>query len=153
MTPFEFFAAFHLSPYAVAAYALLHAHIYVVSRRVSAIELTPTVGAELGADLTRKAVMNPSQIKRLAELQAILPPERRTPEEARELAHLVGLAGQELPDDPSTPFVDETRSPNIGGGDYKREQLARDARETIADVRAFVRFARWVVSLFKGGGR
>lgn len=152
MTPFEFFAAFKLSPYAVAAYALLHAHIYVVSRRVSAIELTPTVGSELGADLTRKAVMNPSQIKRLAELQAI-PHDKRTPEEAAELSFLLTFVGQEVADDPTTPFVDETRSPLIRGGDYKREQMERDARETVADVRAFVRFARWVVSMFRGGGR
>lgn len=59
----------------------------------------------------------------------------------------------ELPDDPNTLLVDESRRPELdGSGDYFAKELKRDVRETVEDVgRAAGRgFLSVVGEFFKG---
>ena len=63
--------------------------------------------------LTAEELLELQELERRAKLEA-LPPE--------------------LADDPSTPLVDETSRPKLSGGDYFRDELKRDVRETAEDV-------------------
>lgn len=147
MTPQDFFVVFGVSPYAVIAYVLLHLHIVAIGRRVSRLESRRTPTPE------RKS-MDAVKVERLAALQKI-PPADLHPIEAFELEQLRRELAQrpEVADDPNTLLVDEAQRPNIEGDDdaIRDRDAATRTRETVDDVRAFVRFARWVVGLFRGG--
>jgi hypothetical protein len=66
----------------------------------------------------------------------------------------MSVTEMERADNPDTLLVDETRSPNLSDdGDYKRQQIARDVKETVADVKEGVGFLAWLLGLFGFGRR
>lgn len=102
--------------------------------------------------------MTPERLTLLTALQRQVAAdvEPLTVEQAAELRslQLELAAAPEVADDPSTPFVNETRMPNLDGTDYGAEQLRRDVRETVADVKVAVGFfAQVLAALAKIFGR
>lgn len=85
--------------------------------------------------------MNQQEIARLAQLQDL---EKKhllnivQAEELRVLRYKLAVLEEEKPDDPSTIFTDESRSPNISDdGDYREQQRKRDADEFFALVEKY----------------